>query len=1179
MKYQFKNQFALVSFIALTLLSACGRNFDGKSTRATMSGPPSTGLDNTTIILPGIRTNYTISRTSTGFAVTDVGIGGGVTLIELPRTKVRFSDVTVNLLVGDKSKSIPPAKLKSLIELYIAFFNRVPDADGVSYWIDQINGGMTVEQLANNFYNAAILYSSLTGYSGTMSNADFVKIIYKNVLGRNEVDPEGLDYWTTALAKPVGSIGAETRGTLINTILNSAHNFKGDSQYGWVADLLENKVNIATYFSIQQGLNYNTAEESISKGMEIASVVTAIDTAVAREKITGSESTFDLRIAASPTVSNDRRSTIKLQSDSGDIIGDGQAYAYDLTNAKIEVKSEKNRLVVTVHGDETWGGVFQIGGIDQSELKVGLVTDADRYEDGQAWSKSAVTWAGEGRSCYNSKGWFAIDNVKYSGTRLTEISLRFERHCNGAVPSLHGQIKYYADDTSKPPPPVVPVPAALWKPPSDLANSIGNYAYFESENGDYVGLGKSYRYDQRTAMVSVSGDVSNLVISVKGNEVWTAELRGMITADARLSPGYYPRVKGSRFDNEVKGGLSWTGDGRGCSKSNGWFAIDAIQSDNYGSPIAFDLRFEQHCEGRAAALHGFIHWVDPRLTTFLPVTRNSTVGSWRAPVTALPSNGNYFYVQSDPGERLGKGLVALQTNSTARIDANVQGNVLTFDVRGVHDWQGNFIAKLGQNQFVSGEYANMETYPSQIAAGGALSVYGDGYVNNNPKGWLVIDNISYVSGKLAAVDLRFEQLGLDDAGMLHGQLHWQANQSNNFIGPMLQAPNTFWHPRLGRTPAIGNYVYLESDRSDFVGDQPSYSYTPLDSALTVKAVGNTVDFNVSGDENWHGRFVTMGNLNQIQVGYYSGLSNSEYGNPAKGNFSWSGNGHGCNTATSGVVVDKATYTNGQLVELQLRFEQHCENEPGAMRGEIHWAANDLRQPAGPTAPVPSNLWHAPAGILPTSGNYLYVTSDLGDPIGAGMTDIAWLMTSQDTKFTTSTSAMRGNEAYFRFGAESSNKKVGDWTGEFQAMVGIKQFQVGFYDRTLRYPFQNWAFGGLSWRANGVGCNTSTGWFAIDKVTYVENRITSIHARFEQHCEFAWPALRGELNWEASPSSFLAPSLKQEAPPINFAGTNSLNEITFRKSRIQNSDGQREKGGRSSFPKTSTINEPRSFSPQ
>src|SRR6185369_11328691 len=104
-------------------------------------------------------------------------------------------------------------------------------------------------------------------------------------------------------------------------------------------------------------------------------------------------------------------------------------------------------------------------------------------------------------------------------------------------------------------------------------------------------------------------------------------------------------------------------------------------------------------------------------------------------------------------------LVDLQTSATARITAAAQGNTLTFETRGVHSWTGNFIAGLGQSQFTSGTYANMAGFPGSVAAGGALSVYGDGHSQFDPKGWLVIDNISYVDGKLAAVDLRFEQLG------------------------------------------------------------------------------------------------------------------------------------------------------------------------------------------------------------------------------------------------------------------------------------------------------------------------------------------------------------------------------------------------------------------------------------
>jgi hypothetical protein len=267
---------------------------------------------------------------------------------------------------------------------------------------------------------------------------------------------------------------------------------------------------------------------------------------------------------------------------------------------------------------------------------------------------------------------------------------------------------------------------------------------------------------------------------------------------------------------------------------------------------------------------------------------------------------------------------------------------------------------------------------------------------------------------------------------------------------------------------------------------------------------------VEGDQRWQGQFTAMSQLSRIQPGYYAGLGNAEYGNPARGIFRWGGDGRGCNEAMSGVVVDKAVYSGEQLVELRLRFEQHCEGEPGALRGEIRWSANDQQQPVGP-ASLPAGLWRAPAGALPTTGNYLYVNSDRADPIGGGKTV---LMTLNDTRFFAEHSPRIGNEAYFRLSAQSSNKAAGDWSGEFQAMIGLKKFQVGFYDHVARVPFHNRAFGGMIWSANGVGCNTSIGWYAVDKAVYVGDTLTALHVRFEQHCDNYAPAVRGELHWEA-----------------------------------------------------------------
>jgi len=140
-----------------------------------------------------------------------------------------------------------------------------------------MNGGQSINQIANSFYNAGVQFSNLTGFSKDMSNAAFVNLIYKNVLGRTDGgDTAGVNYWSGELAS-----GNATRGSLVSTMLNSAHGFKNDATWGWVANLLDNKITVAKTIAIDWGLNYNTPEASISNGMAIAGLVTPTDTSAA----------------------------------------------------------------------------------------------------------------------------------------------------------------------------------------------------------------------------------------------------------------------------------------------------------------------------------------------------------------------------------------------------------------------------------------------------------------------------------------------------------------------------------------------------------------------------------------------------------------------------------------------------------------------------------------------------------------------------------------------------------------------------------------------------------------------------------------------------------------------------------------------------------------------------------
>jgi hypothetical protein len=293
-----------VVMLWVAVLCACGGGADG-----VMHQGPSAAVStvNGTATFSGPRNNYSVVATSSGWSVTDHVGSDGVSNLPASTATLAFTDFTVNLGVGAKSQTISDTDLKSITELYVAFFNRVPDADGLSYWIDQFKGGMTLSQMCDNFYAAAVFYSNLTGYSSTMSNADFITVIYKNVLGRTSVDASGMTYWSNALAT-----GAATRGTLVESILGSAHTFKGDATWGWVADLLDNKYTVAKYFAVQQGLNYGSPSQSITSTIAIAAAVTPMDTTAAIGLIGVADTSFSTIGRAAQLVRSD--STVTFSS-------------------------------------------------------------------------------------------------------------------------------------------------------------------------------------------------------------------------------------------------------------------------------------------------------------------------------------------------------------------------------------------------------------------------------------------------------------------------------------------------------------------------------------------------------------------------------------------------------------------------------------------------------------------------------------------------------------------------------------------------------------------------------------------------------------------------------------------------------------------------------------------------
>ena len=106
----------------------------------------------------------------------------------------------------------------SLARLYFGAFDRIPDRDGLDYWIKQYNAGMSLSSISNAFVASTEFQQK---YSA-IDNAQFIDLVYQNVLHR-PADAAGKTYWVNQLSSGVN------RGDLLASFTESTE-FKAASQ-------------------------------------------------------------------------------------------------------------------------------------------------------------------------------------------------------------------------------------------------------------------------------------------------------------------------------------------------------------------------------------------------------------------------------------------------------------------------------------------------------------------------------------------------------------------------------------------------------------------------------------------------------------------------------------------------------------------------------------------------------------------------------------------------------------------------------------------------------------------------------------------------------------------------------------------------------------------------------------
>ena len=86
--------------------------------------------------------------------------------------------------------SIPTEE--SITKLYIATFNRAPEAGGLNYWLES---GLQLEEISASFFDQK---ETKENYPPEFTEEDFIIEVYDNVLQRTP-EEKGLNYWLKEL--------------------------------------------------------------------------------------------------------------------------------------------------------------------------------------------------------------------------------------------------------------------------------------------------------------------------------------------------------------------------------------------------------------------------------------------------------------------------------------------------------------------------------------------------------------------------------------------------------------------------------------------------------------------------------------------------------------------------------------------------------------------------------------------------------------------------------------------------------------------------------------------------------------------------------------------------------------------------------------------------------------------
>lgn len=143
------------------------------------------------------------------------------------------------------------------------------------------------------------------------------------------------------------------------------------------------------------------------------------------------------------------------------------------------------------------------------------------------------------------------------------------------------------------------------------------------------------------------------------------------------------------------------------------------------------------------------------------------------------------------------------------------------------------------------------------------------------------------------------------------------------------------------------WLHFDSDSGDYIGAGNQKVWTLVESNFTVVGSERDIRANVSGQgDMWNIEFRAPSN-GTLRPGVFLNAERAPFVTGKAPGLEISGDGRGCNTLSGRFDIKEVVWNqDGEVSELDVLFEQHCEGGVAALRGEL-WVTT---RPAAHRAP-------------------------------------------------------------------------------------------------------------------------------------------------------------------------------------------------------------------------------------